>query len=358
MLVTANIFQPLISVFAAVIKFFHGNVGLSWGWSIVLLTVCVRLVLVPLTVKQFSSMRKLQHLQPQMKEIQRKYKDDKQRQQEEMMKFYRENEVNPLASCLPLVAQLPVFISLFYMLRKNLRTDICPSIQKAFQQHYAAIHHVTEKAALSQTTQCVGPGHEHVAGAGFLFINDITNQAHGVTLVVLLILYVGTQVLSTFLMSAPTMDKSQRNMMMVMPVGFVLFIIRFPAGLIVYWITTNTWTMAQQFTLKQLMGHPPVPALAGGGTSGDGGGDGGSAGAPRSGGGKGPRSGGGQGGGKAAVVDVEKGGSSGGLGGLRKRFAQVKEDAQVEAAKQVEARRAAVPPPPPRKKRKRSGRRR
>ncbi len=362
MLVTANIFQPLIDVFAAVIKFFHGNVGLSWGWSIVLLTVCVRLVLVPLTVKQFSSMRKLQHLQPQMKEIQRKYKDDKQRQQEEMMKFYRENEVNPLASCLPLVAQLPVFVSLFYMLRKNLRTDICPTIQRAFQQHYAAVHHVPMKEALSQTTQCVGPGHEHVAGAGFLFINDITNQAHGVTLVVLLILYVGTQVMSTFLMSAPTMDKSQRNMMMVMPVVFVLFIIRFPAGLIVYWITTNAWTMAQQFALKQLMGHPPVPALpgaAGDGTSGGGGSSGGGAGSPRSGGGKGPRSGGGQGGGKAAVIDVQEGGSSGGLGGLRKRFAQVKEDAQAEAEKQAEARRAAAPPPrPPRKKRKRSGRRR
>jgi len=275
MLLTANIFQPLISVFASVIKFFHDDVSLSWGWSIVLLTICVRLVLVPLTAKQFNSMRKLQHLQPQMKVIQTKYKQDKQRQQEEMMKFYRENDVNPFASCLPLVAQLPVFISLFYMLRKNLRGDICPAIQRKFQAAYAndyvngghvsgvtvAAHAGATKAtahaaALGQTIQC-----GHVTGAGFLFIKDITNQATGITLVVLLVLYVGTQVMSTLLMSTPTMDKNQRNLMMIMLLAFVLFIIRFPAGLIVYWITTNTWTMAQQYTLKRLMGPPP-PAVA------------------------------------------------------------------------------------------------
>ena len=126
MLVTANIFQPLIDVFQSVIDVLPQQRGISWGWSIVLLTVCVRIVLLPLTIKQFSSMRKMQHLQPQMKAIQQKYKEDKQRQQQEMMKFYKENDVNPLASCLPLAAQLPVLISLFYMLRKNLRIGYLP----------------------------------------------------------------------------------------------------------------------------------------------------------------------------------------------------------------------------------------
>src|ERR1019366_420606 len=106
MLVTANIFQPLIDVFEAVLKFIHNNLGVSWGFSIVLLTVVIRAVLIPLTLKQFHSMQALQN----------KYKEDKQRQQQEIMKFYKENKVNPLGSCLPLVAQLPVFISLFYML--------------------------------------------------------------------------------------------------------------------------------------------------------------------------------------------------------------------------------------------------
>src|SRR5580693_3854896 len=152
MLVVANIFQPLITVFEAVLKFFHNSVGTGWGLSIVLLTVVIRLILVPLTLKQFKSMRALQELQPQMKEIQAKYKEDKQRQQQEMMKFYKENNVNPLASCLPLVAQLPVFISLFYMLRQDLRKNICPAVQTAFQEKYAHAHHVALKAAAGQTT--------------------------------------------------------------------------------------------------------------------------------------------------------------------------------------------------------------
>ncbi len=96
-----------------------------------LLTVAVRAVLVPLTFRQIKSMVRMQALAPQMKEIQAKYKQDKERQSQEMMKFYRENNVNPLGSCLPLVLQLPVFISLYYMLRKSLRTDICPAIQRA-----------------------------------------------------------------------------------------------------------------------------------------------------------------------------------------------------------------------------------
>ena len=220
MLITANIFQPLISVFASVIEFFHNDVGASWGWSIVMLTVSVRLVMVPLAVKQFHSMRKMQHLQPQMKAIQKKYKDDKQRQQEEMMKFYRENDVNPFASCLPLVAQFPVFISLYYMLRKNLRTDICKNTQIAFQKKYAQTYmaqhpHVSAKAAhalsLGQTTDC-GP---HYQGAGFLFVHDITSTATGVTLVLLIILYIGTQMASTLLMSAPTMDRNQREKLLI-----------------------------------------------------------------------------------------------------------------------------------------------
>lgn len=330
MLVTANIFQPLIDVFAHVIKFFHDNIGVTWGWSIVLLTVCVRLLLVPLAVKQFHSMRKLQHLQPQMKAIQQKYKDDKQRQQEEMMKFYRENEVNPLGSCLPMVAQLPVFISLYYMLRKNLRTYICKSTQLRFQAKYAkaymAKHHVSAAAAhaasLGQTTACGA-----VKGAGFLFIHDITSVATGATLVILIVLYVGTQVASTLLMSTPTMDKTQQRMMMLLPLVFVLFIIRFPAGLILYWITTNAWTMIQQYTIRRLMGPTPaaVADVPGGGDDDSGGGLGGLL---R---GLSPRGGGGGGGGDT--------GKTGGSGTAPQRT-------------------QAMPPPPPRKKKKRSGRRR
>ncbi|MFL5857878.1 MAG: YidC/Oxa1 family membrane protein insertase, partial [Solirubrobacteraceae bacterium] len=126
--VFANIFQPLIDVFEAVLKFFHDNVGLTWGMSIIAMTVVVRAAILPLTLRQMKSMRRMQELSPKIKELQAKYKGDKQRQNEEMMKFYRENQVNPLGSCLPLLLQLPVFISLFYMLRTDLKHDMCPGI--------------------------------------------------------------------------------------------------------------------------------------------------------------------------------------------------------------------------------------
>src|SRR4051812_25099480 len=122
------VFKQLIDAFDAVIRFFHDTFGFGWGLSIIALTVCVRAVLVPLTLKQFKSMQSLQRLAPEIKKLQEKYKDDKQRLNQEMMKFYQENKVNPFGSCLPLVAQLPVFFSLFYMLRKDLRVDICPQI--------------------------------------------------------------------------------------------------------------------------------------------------------------------------------------------------------------------------------------
>ena len=101
-------------------SFFHDSAGLSWGVAIIALTVCTRALLIPLTYKQLKGMRALQALQPQIKEIQAKYKNDKQRMQQEMMRFYKENKVNPFASCIPLLAQLPVFITLFYVLRHEL----------------------------------------------------------------------------------------------------------------------------------------------------------------------------------------------------------------------------------------------
>ena len=194
MLVTANIFQPLIDVFEAVIKFFHNSVGIPWGWAIVLLTIVVRAAMVPLTLKQIKSMVRMQSLSPQMKEVQAKYKEDKQRQQQEIMKLYKEHGVNPLSSCLPLVAQLPVFVSLYYMLRQSLRIDICPEVQHAFQAHYAAVHNVSVAAASGHTVVCGSHN------ASFLFIHDLTDKATGVTLVVLLVLYVGSQLASTMMM--------------------------------------------------------------------------------------------------------------------------------------------------------------
>ena len=161
--------------------------------SIIALTLLVRAVLLPLTLKQFKSMQAMARPQPEMKKLQERYKDDKERLNQEMMKFYRENKINPFASCLPLVAQLPVFLSLFYMLRTDLRFDICPDVRRP-----------TARAPASPVP--CGDGGD----AQFLFIPDLTNKATGAVLVVLIVLYVGSQLASTLLMSTTT-DKTQRH---------------------------------------------------------------------------------------------------------------------------------------------------
>ena len=104
-----NVLQPLENAVGWILKHFH-QLGLPWAWAIVATTVVVRIILVPLTVRQIHSMQSLQKHAPEMKEIQKRYKGDRQKLNEEMMKFYKENHINPAASCLPMVAQLPVFI--------------------------------------------------------------------------------------------------------------------------------------------------------------------------------------------------------------------------------------------------------
>src|SRR4029079_1913434 len=112
----ASPITPLENLLRSVLDFFHDSVGLPWAWSIVALTITVRIALVPLVVRQIHSMQNLQAHAPQMKEIQKKYKGDRQKMNEELMKFYKENNINPAASCLPLLAQFPIFIALFYVL--------------------------------------------------------------------------------------------------------------------------------------------------------------------------------------------------------------------------------------------------
>src|SRR5919202_2703301 len=249
MVVFANPIQPLIDAAKAILDFFHDNVGLGWGTSIIALTVVVRAALIPLTLKQFRSMQALQRLQPEIKALQAKYKDDKQRLNQEMMKFYQENKVNPLSSCLPLLLQLPVFLSLFYMLRTDLKKDICDPPLTSF----AAEMHKDISAVPCGSV----PGKAH--SAEFFFIPDLTNKATGAVLITLIVLYVGSQLASTLLASV-TADKNQRRLFAILPLVFVPIIIGFPAGLIVYWITTNLWTIAQQFIVRRTVGPIKPPA--------------------------------------------------------------------------------------------------
>jgi YidC/Oxa1 family membrane protein insertase len=340
--VIEDAFSPLINLFESIMVFIHAHlVGGSWGLAIIGLTVLIRAVLVPLTYRQLKSMQEMQRLAPQISALKEKYKDDKQRQQQEIMKFYQENKINPLASCLPLLLQLPVFISLFYMLRTDLKLDICgPRMRQFYEQELG--RRIVSNSQIPQSAVTV-PGHTgkvpgltevgcstpfhsngalHIISPGsakFLFIPDITFKATGIALIVLIILYVGSQLISTLVATA-TADPNQRRLMLLLPVVFVVILYRYPAGLLVYWITTNTWTIGQQYLIKRHMGPPAAPADPAKGSSN----------------GKPERvlkpalAG-------AAVAGAGAGGggSSGGGGGS-----------------------SSTPPPPPRKKKKRSGRRR
>src|SRR4051812_185296 len=236
MLVLANVLQPLIDVNESIIKFFHDTVGLGWGPSIIGLTCVIRLAILPLTFKQVRSMQSLQRLQPEMKKIQERYKEDKQRMQQELMKFYQEHNFNPLSSCLPLVLQFPFFMSLFYLQRS---------------QEFKDELHATDPS--------------------FLNIADLTKPVHGATLVVMLLIYLGTQMASSYVTSVNVQDPTQRRLLFLFPIFFSFIIIRFPAGLIVYWITTNVWTIGQQLFIRKFLPAPEPVAATGGGGGGGGG---------------------------------------------------------------------------------------
>jgi YidC/Oxa1 family membrane protein insertase len=231
MLPLLSILSPIQHLLRHVLDWLHSTVGLPWAWSIVALTVIVRMILVPLTVRQIHSMQNLQRHAPQMKEIQRKYKNDKKRQQEELMKFYRENQINPASSCLPLLAQFPVFIALYFVLKDFAKEAGQPgSAIYGDNFHWLGLINITEKVTVGW-----GP--------------------------LLLVIYVGSQFASTFFMST-TMDKTQRTIMLILPFILVSVVIRFPAGLLLYWVTTNLWTVGQGLVTRRLVPKTPAPQLS------------------------------------------------------------------------------------------------
>jgi YidC/Oxa1 family membrane protein insertase len=305
----SSVFQPLIDFFEEILQFFHDTVGLGWGTSIVALTVVVRAALMPLTIKQFKSMQNMAKFQPEIKKLQERYKGDRERLNQEMMKFYKENKVNPFASCLPLLAQLPVFLALFYMLRTDLRIDVCPDVNPP---------------GTDNPVPC-GPG----GAAEFLFIPDITDKATGGVLIALIVLYVGSQLLSTILMSTAT-DRTQRMIFLALPFVFVVFVINFPAGLLVYWITTNLWTIVQQAIVRKRLGPLRPPSDDGE--------------AP-----------------PMSIMDrmLHRGGGAQAAGSREPAPAAVATgNSRGNSTPKPKSRSAAPPPPSPRKKKKRSGRRR
>lgn len=228
LLAFSNPLKPLEHALRAILDWLHGTIGLPWAWSIVVLTVLIRILIVPLAVKQIRSMQNLQRYAPQLKELQKKYAHDKAKQREELMKFYSEHKINPAASCLPMLPQLPIFFSLYYVL-KNFSDDAkVPALAAQLGDlHWLGIFKITEKASSGW-----GP--------------------------VLLVLYATSQVASVWLMSA-TADKTQRYIMTFLPVVFIAVIVNFPQGLVIYWVTTNLWTTGQGLITRRLVPKTAAP---------------------------------------------------------------------------------------------------
>jgi YidC/Oxa1 family membrane protein insertase len=222
------IFQPFEDLAEAIIKFFAETIGFGWGISIVFLTLTVRLATLPLSLTGIRSMRRMQMVAPELKAVQEKYKDDRERQQREMLALYKKHGVNPLASCFPFLLQIPFFIAVYGLLRSDT---------------FAA--------------DVIASG----AGKGFLFVDSIIVPPEGAEKIILMVLFLVTTVATFLYTTATTQTTSgpQRYIFLALPLLFVPVVGSQPAGLAVYWITTNIWSLGQQVVVQRIMPMPKPP---------------------------------------------------------------------------------------------------
>lgn len=218
--------------------FLHDKANFSYGWSIVVLTVIVRMIILPLFVSQYRSGRRMQQIAPQMKQLKDRYPNDKRKQQEEMMRLFQENKVNPFGSCAPILVQAPVFLALYFVLR-DFSNEVLP---KSPDQQL-----------------------------GFMWIfEDISEQFRDVgwKAIIIVFIYALSQVLATEVSMAttPQTSNSQRIIFRLLPLFVVVGLFLYPnvpAGLVLYWMTTNIWQCGQQVVLKRRFG--PLEMLPVGG---------------------------------------------------------------------------------------------
>ncbi|MEO5878222.1 MAG: membrane protein insertase YidC [Streptosporangiaceae bacterium] len=251
--------------------------GWAWGGSIVLLTVLMRILIFPLFVKQIHSSRKMQALNPQMQDLRKKYKNDKQRLNQEMMKLYQENGANPISGCLPLLVQFPVFISLFQVLNKiaHAKTSVVDGVEVTHGSHGISGRLVAE----AQNADIFG------ASISDSFIGAWGHDPRPISALVVTGLAVIISSTTTFftmkvsMSRQPAMDPgnpmaSAQKMMVWLAPLFGLFGLNFPLGVLLYWVTSNSWTLAQSHYIYKKY---PMPTVNGGTDGGKGGGGGGGA---------------------------------------------------------------------------------
>ena len=223
--------------------------GWSWTLAIIGLTITIRALLIPLFVKQIKSSRNMQLIQPKVKELQKKYGHDRERLAQETMKLYKETGTNPFASCLPLILQMPIFLSLFHLLRNAANRD-----PKGF----------LDQADVDQISR------GRIFGAG---ISDTLTNPDTTNVVILAIILVVAMTATTFITQRQLMSKNmpadamsgpyaqqQKLLLYVLPIVFAVGGIAFPIGLMIYWTTSNFWTMGQQFYVIRNNPAPGTPA--------------------------------------------------------------------------------------------------
>jgi YidC/Oxa1 family membrane protein insertase len=215
----ANLFSPIVSVLGVVLLYFHQTLGAPWWLAIVLLTVIVRSLLFPLTVKQVRSMRAMQDLKPHMDRVRAQFKDNPQRQREEMAKVYQDQGVNPLGGCLPILVQMPIFIGIFYVIRQF--------------------------GGYSLGDRTVPPQYPSFHEGGILWFQNlsIADPTYLLPIISAVTMLAATEI------TAKNIDPQQRWLMRLLPIGFTIFLLNFPAGLFMYWITSNLVTLAQNFVI-------------------------------------------------------------------------------------------------------------
>ena len=261
------ILNPLYNLVSGIIVLFHNllsplfgkDSGVTWSLSIMGLVVIIRIVLIPLFVKQIKSQRALTALQPHMKEIQKKYKDDRQKQSEEMMKLYKTHKTNPLASCFPILAQAPIFFALFTVLNGiAAKTDAgvsAPIARGYLKGEYleSAAQAKFFGAKISET---------------FLGSDDIKVKLVTVFLIFLMSATTFTTQRQLMTKGMPKMDSSnnmmlqqQKIMLYLFPVIFAISGVNFPVGVLIYWSTTNFWTWGQQYYVIKRNPTPGSPAF-------------------------------------------------------------------------------------------------
>jgi YidC/Oxa1 family membrane protein insertase len=232
---------------------FGADSGVSWSLAIVGLVILIRIILIPLFVKQIKSQRALTALQPHMKEIQKKYKDDRQKQSEEMMKLYKEHKTNPLASCFPILAQAPIFFALFTVLNgigKN------PPVKHGVLTQ-------DDVVSAANATFFGAPISQTFLGTDITVVKIVT-----VILIAFMSLTTFTTQRQLMLKGMPKMDSSnnmmlqqQKIMLYAFPVIFAISGVNFPIGVLIYWSTTNLWTWGQQYYVIKRNPTPGSPAF-------------------------------------------------------------------------------------------------